>query len=284
MVSARPRPSQTISSHNSPDFYNKTARFDQTCFLLPHFLDLKTGKSYCFRLSIGFSSRITMTDDEQRAFTRKQKFQLRMIQLAGAWLVSAARTLRWEAVGSQYLQEAKNLGKPVIFSFWHNRIIAGTWYFRNRGIIVMTSQNYDGEYIARIISKFGFVPARGSSSRGGMRALLSMGKGMASGQDTAFTVDGPRGPRYEAKPGPVILAKKTGCPILCFNITASRYLQLNSWDRFQIPLPFSRARVSLAPLIWVSRDAEGEELRRKQAEVQQTLHRLLAEENNAFRG
>ena len=129
-----------------------------------------------------------MGDQPPREFTREQELQLRIIQRAGFGWSPVARTLRWESVGDQYLQEARDLGKPVIFSFWHNRILTGTWYFRNRGIVVMTSQNYDGEYIARIIDRFGYVPARGSATRGGMRALLTMGKGMDAGLDSAFTV------------------------------------------------------------------------------------------------
>lgn len=214
---------------------------------------------------------------ETKSFSRIQRIQLRLIQYAGFLIVGIGRTLRWETKGEDSLQQAHDLGKPVIFAFWHNRILAGTWYYRGRGIVVMTSMNFDGEYIARIIGMYGYRAARGSSSRGGMRALIQMRDCMAAGHDAAFTVDGPRGPRYQAKPGPVILAKKTGCPIYCFHISSSRFLQLNSWDGFQIPAPFSHALLLRAPLVWVPEDADADTLRAKQVEVQQVLNRLRIE-------
>jgi lysophospholipid acyltransferase (LPLAT)-like uncharacterized protein len=214
---------------------------------------------------------------EEVVFTRQQSLQIRLIPYLGFLIVSIGRTLRWESVGSQYFQEAHNQGKRVIFAFWHNRILASTWYWRNRGIVAMTSMNLDGEYIARVLRQYGYEAARGSSSRGGLRALIKMERCLAEGKDVAFTVDGPRGPRYVVKPGAVLLAKRTGCPILCFHIAASRRLQMNSWDLFQIPVPFSRAVVLMAPLIWVPPDANMEGLQAKQHEMQQVLDRLRIE-------
>jgi lysophospholipid acyltransferase (LPLAT)-like uncharacterized protein len=218
-----------------------------------------------------------------KSFTRGQRFQLRIIQYVGFCLVGVGRTVRWKCSGDEHLQEAYAKGKRVIFAFWHNRIILSTWYWRNRGIMAMTSMNYDGEYIARIVEMYGYSAARGSSSHGGLRALLQMSRCLTAGRDVAFTVDGPRGPRYEAKPGPLILAKRTGCPILCFNISSSRCLQLNSWDHFQIPAPFSRAQVLMAPLIWVPPDASQEALRDKQNEMQAALDRLTEEGDSGMR-
>src|SRR5436309_3099528 len=111
--------------------------------------------------------------------------------------------------------------------------------WRNRGIVVMTSTNHDGEAIAQCIQRFGYGAARGSSSRGGFRALAEMAREIRRGRDTAFTIDGPRGPRYVAKQGPVLLALKTGAAIFCFHISMEHKVQLNSWDQFQVPLPFT---------------------------------------------
>ncbi|MBZ5497804.1 MAG: lysophospholipid acyltransferase family protein [Acidobacteriia bacterium] len=215
---------------------------------------------------------------QEKAFTRWQRFQIWCMQYIGFCAVYLiGRTLRWESRGEDCRQEAYDRGKRVIFTFWHGRILPSTWYYRKRGIVVMTSMNFDGEYIARFIHMHGYGAARGSSSRGGLRALAEMARHLAGGRDVAFTVDGPRGPRYEAKLGPVILARKTGCPIFCFHVSANRYLQLNSWDHFQIPAPFSRVLILRAPLIWVPPDADEEAQRAKHHEMQQVLDRLRAE-------
>ena len=142
------------------------------------------------------------------------------------------------------------------------RIFPATYYWRRRGIVVMTSQNFDGEYIARCIQKHGYGAARGSSSRGGLKALAEMAQCLRRGLDVGFTVDGPRGPRYEAKPGPVLLARRTGAAVFCFHISLQRKIQLNNWDQTQIPFPFSRALVLKAPPIYVFRSASEDELRR----------------------
>jgi lysophospholipid acyltransferase (LPLAT)-like uncharacterized protein len=214
---------------------------------------------------------------QELAFTRWQLAQIRFMQYFGFCLVSIGRTMRWESAGDHHLEEARRAGKRVIFAFWHNRIITSTWYWRGRGIAAMTSLSFDGEYIARVLGMFGYSAVRGSSSRDGLSALYQMDRLLAEGRDVAFTVDGPRGPVYRAKPGPVMLAKRTGCPIFCFHISASRYLRLRNWDGFQAPVPFSRALVLQAPPIWVPADAGQEAMLAKQQEMQQALDRLRAE-------
>src|ERR1043166_14078 len=111
----------------------------------------------------------------------------------------------------------------------------------------MTSMNQDGEAIAQCIERFGYGAARGSSSRGGFRALAEMARDIRQGRDAAFTIDGPRGPRYIAKQGPILLGFKTGAAVFCFHIALKRKIQLKSWDEFQIPLPFTSAVVLMAP-------------------------------------
>lgn len=138
----------------------------------------------------------------------------------------------------------------------------------------MTSMNLDGEAIAKCICRFGFGAARGSSSRGGMKALVELARNIRDGRDAAFTIDGPRGPRYVAKPGPVMLARKTGAAVFCFHIAMKHKLQLKSWDHFQIPLPFTPAVVLKAPPIWVAADASEEDVRRLHRQMQQILDEL----------
>jgi lysophospholipid acyltransferase (LPLAT)-like uncharacterized protein len=213
--------------------------------------------------------------NEPRQFSVWQNIQIAAISNVAAclvWLIG--KTLRWQSEGDEHLEQIYQQGKRAIFAFWHGRIFPATYYWRRRGIVVMTSQNFDGEYIARCIQKHGYGAARGSSSRGGLKALAEMAQCLRRGLDVGFTVDGPRGPRYEAKPGPTLLAKKTGAAVFCFHISLQRKVQLNNWDQTQIPLPFSRALVLKAPPIYVSRSASEEDLRAKIAEVQQVLDKL----------
>jgi lysophospholipid acyltransferase (LPLAT)-like uncharacterized protein len=212
---------------------------------------------------------------ESRQFSVWQKFQIALISQVAAWLVALiGRTLRWQSEGDEHLEQIYEEGKRAIFTFWHGRIFPATYYWRHRGIVVMTSQNFDGEYIARCIRKHGYGSARGSSSRGGLKALAEMAQCLRRGQDVAFTVDGPRGPRYEAKPGPLLLAKKTGDAVFCFHISLQRKIQLNNWDQTQIPVPFSKALVLKAAPIYISHNASEGELRAKIAEMQQVLDQL----------
>ncbi|MEP6704168.1 MAG: lysophospholipid acyltransferase family protein, partial [Acidobacteriota bacterium] len=143
------------------------------------------------------------------------------------------RTIRWEIDGQESLDAITAAGRQPIYCLWHDRIFAGTYFLRDRGIVVITSQSLDGEYIARFLKRFGFGTVRGSSSRGGVKALVEMIRYMRLGLPMAFTVDGPRGPRYVAKTGPIVLAKKTGNPILPFGVECSSFWTVNSWDRMQ---------------------------------------------------
>ncbi len=186
------------------------------------------------------------------------------------------RTIRWQSVGDVYLEEIYKSGNRAIFTFWHGRIFPATYYWRNRGIVVMTSMNRDGEAIAQCIRRFGYGAARGSSSRGGFRALVEMARHIRQGRDTAFTIDGPRGPRYLAKQGPVLLARKTGAAIFCFHISMQHKIRLKSWDEFQVPLPFTRAVVLKASPIWVTPNASEEDLRGLHQQMQATLDDLRA--------
>ena len=161
-----------------------------------------------------------------------------------------ARRLAWPRPfaggrpGLEHLEAVAQSGRQPIMAFWHGRILPATLYFRGRGIVVITSENFDGEWIAGIIERFGYGTARGSSSRGGRRALLQLKRDMAAGHPAAFTVDGPRGPGRVAQPGAVWLAKATGHPVLPFHIEASRHWTLGAGTarRFRSRLPRWRLR------------------------------------------
>jgi lysophospholipid acyltransferase (LPLAT)-like uncharacterized protein len=153
-------------------------------------------------------------------------------------------------------------------------MIGSVYFFRNRGIAIMTSRSNDGEYIARTSSKLGFLPVRGSTSRGAISALLGMNKVIEQRGIAAFTVDGPRGPKYVAKSGPVLVSKKTGAPIRCFYVAMSDGWKLRSWDEFVIPRPFARACIRWSSEITVPPDANEEQMAALHNEMQAALERV----------
>ena len=143
-------------------------------------------------------------------------------------------------------------GRQPILACWHGRILTGLYYFRHRGIVALASQNFDGEWIARILHRFGYTTARGSTSRGGARALVQLRRELAAGHGVAFTVDGPRGPARVAQAGAVWLAGATGQPILPFHLEADRFWTTRSWDRAQVPKPFGTVAIVLGEAVQVA--------------------------------
>jgi lysophospholipid acyltransferase (LPLAT)-like uncharacterized protein len=210
------------------------------------------------------------------SYSPKQRFLIRAADLAFFSLINViGRTIRWQVEGWENWEAASRDGHVPIFTFWHNRVFLATYFWRKRRIVVMTSQSFDGEYIARFIQRFGYGAARGSSTRGAVGAIIEMTRLMRNGVPTAFTIDGPKGPRYVAKMGAVLLAKKTGHPILPFTVTASRFWEAKrSWDGFQVPLPFTRARLVIAPPIYVAADTDDDELAAKRDELQAALDKV----------
>ena len=213
--------------------------------------------------------------NQPRQFSLWQRIQISVISQICAWILwLIGKTLRWQSQGDENLQQIYREGKRAIFTVWHGSIFPAIYYWRRRGIVVMTSQNFDGEYIARCIQKHGYGAARGSSSRGGLKALAEMAGCLRTGTDVGFTADGPRGPRCVAKPGPVLLAKRTGNAVFCFHIALQKKICLKTWDQTQIPLPFSKALALKAPPIYVSREADESEVMRKVQEMQNVLDRM----------
>jgi hypothetical protein len=186
------------------------------------------------------------------------------------------KTVRFEIEGWENFAAIEDNGDLPIYAFWHNKIFPGTYFFRGRGIVVVTSQSFDGEYIARFIQRFGYGAVRGSSTRGGVGALIESIRCMRAGLAAGFTVDGPKGPRYEAKTGPVVLAKKTGNPMMPFTVQAKKFWTVKSWDALQIPRPFTRAKLIIGKPIYVPRDAGDAETEEKRRELQNSLDELTA--------
>jgi len=209
--------------------------------------------------------------------SRRKRFEIAAISTVGYRLVQAlGATLRWRIEGFEHFDAITAAGHQPIMAFWHGRILPATYYFQRRGIVVITSENFDGEWIARIIERFGFGTARGSTSRGGLKALLQLTRDMSSGKPTGFTVDGPRGPARVAQPGAVWLAKTTGNPVLPFHLEASRHWTLKSWDRTQIPKPFSTVSISVGEPFYVSSDADETAIESARQLLEQRLKDLEA--------
>lgn len=205
-----------------------------------------------------------------------KRLLIRIADLAGfAVTTILGKLTRFEVEGWECLEQIIADGRQPVLVFWHDRIMLATYYFRDRSIIVLSSKSFDGEYTARLIKRFGFGTIRGSSSRGGSAAIVEMIKTVRKGYPAGFTVDGPRGPRYEVKTGPLLVAKKTGNPMLPFMVEARRYWSFNSWDRLQIPWPFTRAKVLVGNPIFVSPRADDNEMQQKLVELQTSLDDLV---------
>jgi lysophospholipid acyltransferase (LPLAT)-like uncharacterized protein len=201
------------------------------------------------------------------------------IPVIAAFVYGAVRligpTLRFEVIGVHNALRIREGKEKAIGAFWHRCIFPAIWIWRNRGIVVLNTVNFDGQWTRRVIERLGFGTVQGSSSRGGVEGLTAMAKCLEEGCHVAFTIDGPRGPRYVAKPGPVILARRTGAPVSVFHIGLTwAFTFRRSWDLFQLPVPFSRAVMFIAPPIWVPTDADSHTMKLKQVEMQTALERV----------
>jgi lysophospholipid acyltransferase (LPLAT)-like uncharacterized protein len=203
--------------------------------------------------------------------SRVKRAEVKAIAAIGAPAIAAlGSSLRWRVEGERHL-DFDGVGRRPIMAFWHGRVFTATYYFRHRAIVVMISENFDGEWIARIIERFGYGTSRGSTSRGGQRALLHLKREMEQGRPAGFAVDGPRGPARKVQPGVLWLAKLTGNPVVPFHMEASKFWTLGSWDRTQIPKPFSTVALVVGEPIEVPSDATEETIEAKRLEVEAAL-------------
>jgi lysophospholipid acyltransferase (LPLAT)-like uncharacterized protein len=222
---------------------------------------------------------------ETRRFSLRQRILLPIISWTGYLAISLiGPTLRysisWEEPPSP---PDATYEKPVIYSFWHRAVFAAAWLWRKAGVAVMVSRSFDGEYIARTIEKLGFVAVRGSSSRGGAPALLGLKNQLEQGVPVAFTIDGPRGPKHVAKPGPVLLSRASALPMAAFYVALSDAWILNTWDALMIPKPFSKALVRFSIKMRVPAEADDAQMAEFHRQLQSALERVtrFAEEHVA---
>jgi lysophospholipid acyltransferase (LPLAT)-like uncharacterized protein len=192
------------------------------------------------------------------------------------------KTLKIKWVGKENLDVIRRENKAAVYAFWHGRMLIFTYSHRKRKIHVLISQHRDGEYIARIIHRLGFVSVRGSSTRGGSKALFEMCDKTAAGFDVAVTPDGPKGPGFKVRPGIMYVAQRSGMPIVPITNSASHRWNLSSWDRFLIPKPFSEAVILIGRPIYVSSESTTEELEEKRKELEKRMLELTEKADGYF--
>ena len=210
------------------------------------------------------------------------------------WVGPASRALIWllnllmatvrvrVGAGVEHWQWLRESRRPVVFAFWHNRlVVCGELIQRRliragRPVALLTSLSRDGEIAARMARMRGYRTIRGSTSRGGLGSLLRMHRAMRAGSSAATAPDGPRGPACVVQPGTAMLAKLAGAPIVPLAYAASRCWRVRSWDRLVVPKPFSRAVVTVGAPIEVAADLTDDELAAISAELERTLNELVA--------
>ena len=216
-------------------------------------------------------------------FTFGQRVALWLVPKATALVLAAIGiTLRFEVIAEEGTIPATPPARGI-FCFWHRCTLPAGWYFRNFRCSILISRSFDGELIARTLALLGYGSVRGSSSRGGAAGLIALREVLESGLPVVFTADGPRGPIYETKIGPVKLAQMSREPIGSFYLLPERAWRIRSWDRFLIPRPFSRVVVSWARLVLPPPpDANAEILEEKRQELNAALERARAQAEAYF--
>lgn len=205
----------------------------------------------------------------------------RLLVYLGAPLIHLlGLTLRIRCMGRRDLGHPKGQGEPVLLSLWHETLLMGMWFHRNRDIHVLISQSRDGELVASVSRIFGCRPVRGSSTRGGAEGARHLATAMKKGHRGAITPDGPRGPRRRLHEGVLAIARLSGRPVLPFAFCAERQWRMRSWDRFIVPKPFSRAVFVYGEPIMVPRSAGDEEKYRQR--IQDEMDRVMKEAEGYF--
>jgi len=211
------------------------------------------------------------------AFTRMRSAVLdRMgsacLSLTGRYVLEALfRTLHVERTGHHVLPRLGKEGTPVIFVFWHGRLLPLIHVHRQQSTVVLVSEHRDGDYVARLIHHFGFGTVRGSSTRGGVRGLKGLIRAARTGRDLAIAPDGPRGPNRELKLGALTVARVTGFPIVPVGVGITSAWRIRSWDGLLVPKPFSMVRVAYGLPTFVPRNMDRVGIDEVAASLQQTL-------------
>ncbi len=194
------------------------------------------------------------------------------LSLAGRYVIRALfRTLRVKRTGQHILAEPGEGGRPVIFVFWHGRLLPLIHVHRHQGVVVLVSEHRDGEYLAGLLHHFGFGTVRGSSTRGGVRGLRGLLRAAHTGCDLAITPDGPRGPNRQLKTGVLTAARMTGLPLVPVAVGVTSAWRIRSWDGLLVPKPFSTVRVAYGSPTLIPKDANQDEIDEVATSLQQRL-------------
>ena len=184
------------------------------------------------------------------------------------------KTMKFEYIGKEK-EETISKKRNAILAFWHNRLLLFGYIYKNQtDAYMMISRSRDGELISRFVGYLGINSIRGSSSKGGKTAFKTLAKLLKEGYHAAITPDGPRGPRYQVQKGAINLSKISGAPIIPATYNASRKKVFSSWDRFILPLPFSRIVVIYADPVTVTRDADFQVIEEKRRELENKLNEI----------
>jgi lysophospholipid acyltransferase (LPLAT)-like uncharacterized protein len=217
-----------------------------------------------------------VTIEHSPRFTIGRRILLALVpRIVWALLRVVSLTWRFETIaepGVTPLPFGRGAG-PEIYCFWHQCVLPCAVYFRETHATILISRSFDGELITRILNIFGFHAVRGSSSLGAREGLLGLKQVIESGGPAIFTADGPRGPIYETKMGPIKLAQMTGAPIGAFHLQPQHAWVMGSWDRFLVPMPFTRIVVSWARFIHVPADLPTEEFEPMRQELNASIER-----------
>jgi len=213
----------------------------------------------------------------------KDNLVLLLVSVIGPiFIFLLGKTLRIKWIGEENLDPVRKSQGQVIYAFWHGRMLILCYSHRWQKIHVLISQHRDGELIARIIENLGFVSVRGSTTRGGTKAIFEMAKKGASGYDVAITPDGPRGPGFKVQLGTIYVAQRSGMPIIPLNNSAKRRWTLSSWDGFLIPKPFSKTVIIIGEPIYVPLEATLQQLEEKRKELEKSLTELTEKADSYF--
>jgi len=226
-----------------------------------------------------------VSENVSERFTVGQRVALWIVpKLTALLLAMICATLRYEVIAEEGVTPATPPARGI-FCFWHRCTLPAGWYFRNFRCSILISRSFDGELIARTLGLLGYNSVRGSSSRGGAAGLMAMRDVLVAGEPVVFTADGPRGPIYQTKIGPVKLAAMTGEAIGSFYLLPERAWAMRSWDWFMVPMPFSRVAVSWARAVSAPRaDADAATLEAKRGELNDALERARMRAEAHFAG
>ncbi|MFH1755808.1 MAG: lysophospholipid acyltransferase family protein [Candidatus Latescibacterota bacterium] len=203
--------------------------------------------------------------------------RMNIIAFAGSTMIRAlGYTWKIRTSGENYLLQARSHHPSVIFAFWHGRMLPLSFIHRGRSVQLLVSEHRDGEMMGRTVRLLGYGHVRGSSTRGGARAIRELVAKIEAGSDLAITVDGPKGPKFVVKPGPLAIAKLSGAAIVPITASSGRQWSFNSWDTFEVPKLFTCVSVRYGEPVFVPADTGADELESKRLLLESTLRDITS--------